>query len=111
MKKTRTNSGGLLAVYSWLVFAFLYLPIAVLILYSFNGSGVGGFPPRGLTLNWYRLLFQDAAIWDAVLNSLIVAAVAVVLALGIGIPAALALDRADFPGKAWFRRLVLLPLI
>jgi len=109
--RTQTSGTRLLAAYSWLVFAFLYLPIAVLILYSFNGSGVGGFPPRGLTFSWYRLLFQDAAIWDAVLNSLIVAAVAVVLALAIGIPAALALDRADFAGKAFFRRLVLLPLI
>ena len=113
MKGARRHdqSGGWLAIYSWMVFAFLYLPIAVLILYSFNGSGVGGFPPRDLTLNWYRILFQDAAIWNSVLNSLIVAAVAVVLALAIGIPAALALDRADFPGKAVFRRLVLLPLI
>src|SRR5437764_13897700 len=111
MKSARNNGSGWLAVYSYLVFAFLYLPIAVLILYSFNGSGVGGFPPRDLTLNWYRILFQDAAIWNSVLNSLIVAAVAVVLALAIGIPAALALDRADFPGKVLFRRLVLLPLI
>ena len=111
MKRGKHQSGGWLAIYSWLVFAFLYLPIAVLILYSFNGSGVGGFPPRDLTLNWYRVLFQDATIWNSVLNSLIVAVVAVGLALAIGIPAALALDRADFPGKAIFRRLVLLPLI
>jgi len=109
--RTRSRSGGWLGLYSWLVFAFLYLPIVVLILYSFNGSGVGGFPPRGLTLSWYRILFHDAAIWNSVLNSLIVAMVAVGLALAIGIPAALALDRADFPGKAIFRRLVLLPLI
>jgi spermidine/putrescine transport system permease protein len=93
------------------VFAFLYLPIAILILYSFNGQGVGGFPPRDLTLHWYRILFNDAAIWDSVLNSLLVAAVAMLIALAFGIPAALALDRANFPGKALFRRLVLLPLI
>ena len=93
------------------VFAFLYLPIAVLIVYSFNGQGVGGFPPRNLTLNWYRILFQDGAIWDSVFNSLMVAFAAMVIALAFGIPAALALDRAQFPGKALFRRLVLLPLI
>ena len=93
------------------VFFFLYLPIAVLIVYSFNGSGVGGFPPRDLTLAWYRTLFADSAIWESVVNSLLVAAAAVVIALGLGIPAALALDRAQFPGKAVFRRLVLLPLI
>jgi spermidine/putrescine transport system permease protein len=100
-----------LTAHALAVFAFLYLPIAILILYSFNGQGVGGFPPRDLTLNWYRILFSDAPIWDSVLNSLIVAFAAMVIALIFGIPAALALDRAQFPGKALFRRLVLLPLI
>ena len=93
------------------VFSFLYLPIVTLIVYSFNGTGVGGFPPRDLTLNWYRLLFADQAIWTSVLNSLLVAIAAMAISLTFGIPAALALDRANFPGKALFRRLVLLPLI
>jgi spermidine/putrescine transport system permease protein len=93
------------------VFAFLYLPIAILLLYSFNGQGVGGFPPHNLTLDWYRILFSDGPIWDSVLNSLQVAFAAMVISLTFGIPAALALDRAEFPGKAAFRRLVLLPLI
>jgi spermidine/putrescine transport system permease protein len=93
------------------IFAFIYLPIVVLIVYSFNRDGVGGFPPQHLTLDWYRQLFRDGDIWDAVLNSVIVAAASVALALTLGLLAALALDRADFPGKALFRRLVLLPLI
>jgi spermidine/putrescine transport system permease protein len=100
-----------LTAYAILVYAFLYLPIIVLVVYSFNGSGVGGFPPSSWTFNWYRQLFADAALWDAVLNSLIVAAIAVAISLGLGLPAALALDRTQFPGKAAFRRLVLLPLI
>jgi len=106
-----TRRSPLLALYSVLVFAFIYLPIVVLILYSFNRDGVGGFPPRHLTLNWYTQLFADSSIWDSVLNSLKVAAGAVVLSLTLGLLAALALDRATFPGKALFRRLVLLPLI
>jgi spermidine/putrescine transport system permease protein len=97
--------------YALAVFAFLYFPIAVLIVYSFNGQSVGGFPPRDLTFNWYRQLASDDAIWSAVLNSLWVAFAAVAMALLLGLPAALALDRASFPGKALFRRLVLLPLI
>jgi spermidine/putrescine transport system permease protein len=101
----------LLGFVALLVFAFLYLPIAVLILYSFNREGVGGFPPRHFTLDWYRQLLADTAIWDSVLNSLLVALAAVVLALALGLLAALALDRAEFPGKSVFRRLVLLPLI
>jgi spermidine/putrescine transport system permease protein len=100
-----------LAAYATLVFAFLYLPIVVLVVYSFNGQGVGGFPPGNLTFDWYRQLFADAPLWDTVVNSLLVALCAVAIALALGLPAALALDRANFPGKALFRRLVLLPLI
>ncbi|MFZ3340265.1 MAG: ABC transporter permease [Terriglobales bacterium] len=106
-----TNGSHWLTLHALAVFAFLYLPIAILIIYSFNGQGVGGFPPRNFTLDWYRILLQDGPIWDSVLNSLIVAAAAMFIALAFGIPAALALDRAQFPGKALFRRLVLLPLI
>jgi len=100
-----------LAGYAAGVFAFVYLPIAVLVIYSFNRDGVGGFPPRHLTLDWYGMLATDGAIWDAVVNSVVVALVAVVIALALGLPAALALDRVNFPGKGLFRRVVLLPLI
>jgi len=111
---TRTAKPGrapFLTAYAVLVYAFLYLPIIVLVVYSFNRSGIGGFPPSGLTLDWYSQLLSDAPLWDSVLNSLIVAAIAVAISLGLGLPAALALDRADFHGKTVFRRLVLLPLI
>ena len=100
-----------LRLHAVVVFAFLYLPIAVLIVYSFNGEGVGGFPPRSLTFDWYRTLFTDSPIWDSVLNSLQVAVAAMFISLLFGVPAALALDQAHFPAKALFRRLVLLPLI
>jgi spermidine/putrescine transport system permease protein len=57
------------------------------------------------------MLLADDAIWTSVLNSFLVALAAVAISLTFGIPAALALDRANFPGKVLFRRLVLLPLI
>ena len=109
--RANRNRFPVLGLFSACVFAFLYLPIAVLVLYSFHRDGVAGFPPRHFTLNWYRQLFSDSALWDAVLNSLLVAAGAVVLSLVLGLLAALALDRASFPGKNLFRRIVLLPLI
>jgi spermidine/putrescine transport system permease protein len=56
-------------------------------------------------------LLQDSALWDSAVNSLIVAFCAMVISIGLGLPAALSLDRVSFPGKALFRRLVLLPLI
>ena len=112
LSRARTVPGSRwLPWHAIIVFGFLYLPIVTLIVYSFNGPGVGGFPPRDLTLSWYRLLFADDAIWSSVLNSLLVAFAAMAISLAFGIPAALALDRANFPGKPLFRRLVLLPLI
>jgi len=108
---TPTRPLPLLTTFAGLVFAFVYLPIVVLVVYSFNRDGVGGFPPRHFTFDWYTQLFADGAIWDAVLNSLLVAAASVALSLTLGLLAALALDRATFPGKNLFRRLVLLPLI
>src|SRR6202451_775961 len=74
----------LLSIYASLVYAFLYFPIVVLVVYSFNGSGVGGFPPAHWTLDWYRQLFGDGALWEAVWNSVIVAVVAVTITLGHG---------------------------
>jgi spermidine/putrescine transport system permease protein len=111
LSSPNTPRSSWLAQHAAAVFAFLYFPIAVLIVYSFNREGVGGFPPHHLTLDWYRILLSDGAIWDAVLNSLQVALAAMAISLALGIPAALALDRVQFPGKALFRRLVLLPLI
>jgi len=110
-RSSQRASAPFLKAYAFLVYAFLYLPIIVLVVYSFNGGGVGGFPPHGWTLTWYRELGSDGPLWDSVLNSLIVAFAAVAISLSLGLPAALALDRSEFPGKAAFRRIVLLPLI
>jgi spermidine/putrescine transport system permease protein len=106
-----THSPKALRAYTACVFAFLYLPIVTLVVYSFSGGGVGGFPPSHWTFGWYRQLARDRDLWDSVGNSLIVAAAAVAISLTLGLPAALAIDRAEFPGKSVFRRLVLLPLI
>jgi spermidine/putrescine transport system permease protein len=110
-RSSQRGRAPFLKAYAFLVYAFLYLPIIVLVVYSFNGSGVGGFPPHGWTLSWYRDLGSDGPLWDSVFNSLIVAVAAVAISLALGLPAALALDRSEFPGKTAFRRIVLLPLI
>jgi len=102
---------ALLTAFAACAYAFLYLPIVVLIVYSFNRDGVGGFPPRHLTFDWYRVLFADSSMWSAVENSFIVALAAVIVSILIGFPAAYALDRYSFPGKSAFRRFILLPLI
>ncbi|MEN8742668.1 MAG: ABC transporter permease [Phaeobacter gallaeciensis] len=92
------------------ILTFLYLPIAVLVLYSFNASRSLSWPMTGLTLDWYRKLASNEQLLEALWNSLYVATCATALTLIIGVPAAMALDRLDFPGKGVFRKLVLLPI-
>lgn len=93
-----------------LLMAFLYIPIWVLITFSFSSSRSLTWPIPGFTLDWYRKLFANADLLTAVWNSFYVATFATLLALVVGVAAAMALDRYDFPGKTLFRRLILLPI-
>ncbi len=93
-----------------LILAFLYLPIVVLVAYSFNASRSLSWPMSGFTLDWYRRLAENEQLIEALWNSLYVASCSTALTLIIGIPAALALHSVTFPGKAVFRKLVLLPI-
>ena len=94
-----------------LVFAFLYLPLAVVVVYAFHDSAIIAWPLRLGTLRWFEALAHDRAMLAAALASLKLGLLAVAIALALGVPAAFVLDRCEFPGKAAFRRLVLLPLV
>lgn len=102
------KSLGLLVI---AVLFYLYMPIVVLMIFSFNDSSQLTLPLQGFTLEWYQRLAQNRDLLAALWNSFYVALVATGLTLIIGVPAALALDRMEFPGKTMFRRLVLLPLV
>jgi spermidine/putrescine transport system permease protein len=93
------------------ILAYLYLPVAVLIIFSFNDSNTLTLPLSGFTLKWYEELFANSDLKKALFNSFYVATLATALTVIIGVPAAFALDRLSFPGKTLFRRLVLLPLV
>jgi spermidine/putrescine transport system permease protein len=93
------------------VFGFLYLPIAVLIVMSFNDSKILSLPLKGLTVNWYLTAYRDTAIQLALVNSLKVAAVATGLATVLGLLAAFALYRYQFWGKTTFRIALNLPIL
>jgi|TARA_B110000503_G_C7046761_1_gene370535 spermidine/putrescine transport system permease protein len=92
------------------ILCFLYLPIFVLVMYSFNDSRSLTWPMSGLTLKWYEKLGQNDQLLQSLYNSIYVASCATILTLIIGIPAAIALDKFDFPGKWLFRKLILLPI-
>jgi len=94
-----------------LVFAFIYLPLVVVILYAFHDASIIAWPFQFGTLRWFAALSHDRGMIEAALASLKLALLAVAIALLIGVPGAFVLDRYEFPGKTAFRRLVLLPLI
>jgi spermidine/putrescine transport system permease protein len=87
-----------LLLFSLAIFAFLYAPIAVLVVFSFN-AGRSTQNWQGFSTRWYGELLRDRSILDAFQNSLIVGITATVVATIIGTLAALALARHDFRGK------------
>lgn len=99
-----------LTLYAFLAYIYLYLPIFFLVLFSFNTSRLSVYW-TGFTLNWYRDLFADKAIWDATRNTLIVAITSTVLSTIIGTAAALALHRYNFRGKGFSEATLYIPIV
>ncbi|HKH46736.1 MAG TPA: ABC transporter permease, partial [Thermoanaerobaculia bacterium] len=100
----------LLAAHTALVYLFLWVPIAVLAVFSFN-AGRQTAVWRGVTLDWYRRLLADDALLASVRNSLAAAALTTVIATAIGTLAALALRRATAPGRGATLALLFLPMV
>lgn len=100
-----------LRAYTVLLFGFLYLPLAVIALFSVVSNEVAALPLGHLTSHWYETVLQNDEVLTAVRNSVVVALGAVAIAVAFGVPGALLVDRYDFPGKHVFQKFVLLPLI
>jgi spermidine/putrescine transport system permease protein len=98
---------GLIAAF---VYVFLYAPIAVVVIYSFNAAKHGG-PWTGFTLEWYRTLLNNpekvAATWNTLVLALASTAGSTVLGTGLGY----GLSRYAFPGKRLFSWLMYIPLV
>jgi spermidine/putrescine transport system permease protein len=100
----------LLAVHSAAVYLFLYLPIAVLVVFSFNAARQTAVWD-GFTLDWYRRLAADAPLLGAVRNSLAVAGMTTGISTVLGTLAAMALGRYDFRGRRTTQALLMLPVV
>ncbi len=98
-------------LYCALVFGFLLLPVAVVVLASFSTTAYLTVPPQGVTLRWYGRVLQSADYLSAIGTSLLLAAVATLCALAIGIAASYALVRRVVPGRAAVSAVVMSPLI
>ena len=87
-----------LRAWLWLVYAFLYVPILVVIVYSFNNAKYST-AWKGFTWKWYAQCLNNTSLIDAALNSLSVGTLSATLATILGTLAAITLQRHSFSGK------------
>ncbi|MBU6360054.1 MAG: ABC transporter permease [Chloroflexi bacterium] len=99
-----------LALTAFATFAFLYVPIGVLILFSFNNAR-NSIEWRGFTLQWYEKMLTNDALIEAAVNSLIIATLSTFGATVIGTLTALAMERYQFKGKLVWDGLLYMPVI
>lgn len=125
MRRMRQIGTAALIGYTLLFFAFIYLPIAVIAVYSFNADPVNMMRWSGFTFDWYKKIFGFKAVVSetalyiestdqliaAVENSLIVAAMTTSIATLLGTSTALALYRFNFLGKKFYRTLLFAPML
>jgi len=90
---------------------FLYAPIVVMALFSFNDSSVSVWPMKGLTTHWWGDMVSSDAVHRAFALSLEVALIATAIAGVLGTLLAYAAHRFSFPGKRLLQRVVLMPLV
>lgn len=109
MQSDRKISLG--AIYYWLILAILFLPIFLLILFSFNDSIRLVFPLRGFTLRWFVELSKNPELIQAVRTSVLLGLASSLIATALGTMGALAIVRFDFPGKGVFIAISAMPLV
>ena len=102
---------GLLWAYSIGVFAFLVVPLLVVVPVSFSSGMYLQFPPPGFSLHWYQDYFNDPQWIDATVLSVKIALTVVVFAVSIGLLAAVVIVRMPFPGIGLVRMILMTPLI
>lgn len=107
----RKSSLSLLGVFAVLYLVFLYLPVLLLPLFSFNDNALVALPLRGFTAKWYVEMFADKALQSALWASIRVGVPVAILSTVFGLLAAMAMTRYRFAGKRFVSGLIILPLL
>ena len=109
MKKI--SGWSLIRLYTILVYVFMFAPIVAVVMLSFNPEQFGSFPMKGFSFKWYIKLAQNRGILMAFKNSLILGSLTAVVVTAVGILAAIAFIRYEFPGKNTLNTLLLAPIM
>ncbi|MGF1622605.1 MAG: ABC transporter permease [Rhodomicrobiaceae bacterium] len=102
---------ALIRLYTILVYLFMFLPVAVVVLLSFNASEFGAFPMDGFSFRWFAELWNNDAIVRAFRVSMLLGALTAVISTTLGVMAALALVRYNFPGKNALTTMLIAPIL
>ena len=107
-----SRSGAwILRAFFCFVVLFLYAPIVILLIFSFNDSAVPTFPLSGFTLHWYHEFLTNSDLRNALETSAIIAALSSLGAVVLGVLSSIALTRRRFRGKSAVSALLLSPLV
>lgn len=101
---------ALAILYASAIYIFIFLPVAVLVLFSFQDGTLPVPPLHGLTLRWYGEIFADTKLMHALGNSLVVALVSSAVSCLLGFLAAYAFARYKLPGSGLQRALIVAPM-
>ena len=103
---------GLLGAYTAVIILFIkYLPLFVLVIFSFNDSNISGLPWRGFTLKWYYQIGQNDVLIESLINSAAVAFIVTIISLVIGFLAARAMTKFNYKLKSLFTGFVSIPFV
>jgi putative spermidine/putrescine transport system permease protein len=100
---------GFIVALAILALALLLLPAVIVVVMSFDTRGYISFPPQGFTLDWYRKVFDQPVLVNAMLTSIKVGLYVTLICVVLGVPTALACVRGDFRGATALSVFVLVP--
>jgi len=98
-------------IWTVLVYGFMFLPVAVVVLLSFNANQFGSFPMTGLSLRWFGELWNNDAVMRAFRTSLMLGLMTAVISTTLGILASLALVRYNVPWRNTISTLLIAPIL
>ncbi len=105
------SSWSLIRLGTILIYLFMFAPVAVVVLLSFNANQFGSFPMEGLSLRWFVALLDNQAIVRAFQTSLLLGALTAVISTTLGVLGSLAMVRYDFPGKSLIATALIAPIL
>lgn len=99
-------------IYAVLMYTLFYIPVAVMIVFSFNDAK-RNYSWEGFTTSWYRKLFSfsNTTLWDALIYSLIIAVLATVISTVVGVLGAIGLKKFEFRAKKFVNMMIYVPII